>query len=270
MYLGGNLKELRKRRKLSQEEVSQRLGFKRSSYSGYENGASEPNIENLILLADFFRISLDKVIRVDLSKLSEKEWERIDSGIEIDLKGTNLRVLATSVNQEDEENIELVSQKASAGYTSGFSDPDFIKVLPTFNLPFLSKQKKYRSFPIQGDSMPPVEDGSYVVAEYVENWNHIKNGHPYIVVTKDDGIVFKVVYKRLSTNKSFQLCSTNPLYEPYEVNVNEILEIWKFVNYISEEIPQVSFDNADLTKAVIKIQKDVSHMSNLFESKKLD
>ena len=58
MYFGQNLKELRKRKKLSQEEVSQKLGFKRSSYSGYENGASEPNIENLVSLADFFRISL--------------------------------------------------------------------------------------------------------------------------------------------------------------------------------------------------------------------
>lgn len=267
MYLGGNLKELRKRKGYSQEELSQRLGLKRSSYSGYENGASEPNIENLVALADFFEVSLDRLIRSDLTKLSEREWERIDSGIEVDMQGQHLRVLATSVNQDNEENIELVHQKASAGYTSGFSDPEFIKILPTFNLPFLSKQKKYRTFPIQGDSMPPVEDGSYVVGEYVENWNHIKDGMPYIVVTKDDGIVFKMIYKRLLTSKSFQLCSTNPLYEPYEVSVNEVLEIWKFVNYISDAIPQVSFENSELTQAVVKIQKDVAHLNTLFDKK---
>jgi hypothetical protein len=148
--------------------------------------------------------------------------------------------------------------------THGSIDPEYISVLPTFNLPFLKKDRKYRTFPIKGDSMPPVSDGSYVVAEYVENWNTVKDGFPYIVVTLDDGIVFKNVYKRLSDSQTFQLCSTNPLYEPYEVHANEIVEVWKFVNYISSDMPSVSFKESELTKAILDLQTDVKHLKNVY------
>lgn len=266
--IGENLKLLRKRKKISQEEIAVELSLTRSSYSGYENGVAEPNIENLIKFSEFFNISLDKLIRRELGKISENEWDKIDKGIEVDIEGKNVRIIALTVDADNNDNIELVSKKARAGYTTGFSDPEFISVLPTFNLPFLKKDRKYRTFPIKGDSMPPVSDGSYVVAEYVENWNMIKDGFPHIVVTLDDGIVFKNVYKRLNDNQSFQLCSTNPLFEPYEVHANDIVEVWKFVNYISSDMPSTSFHESDLTKAILNLQTDVKHLKNIYVPKK--
>jgi transcriptional regulator with XRE-family HTH domain len=262
--IGENLKLLRKIRKISQEELATELNLTRSSYSGYENGVAEPNLENLIRFSEYFNISLDKLVKVDLNKLSENEWEKINRGIEGDLDGKHVRILALTVDQDNNDNIELVSNQARAGYTTGFSDPEYISVLPTFNLPFLKKDRKYRTFPIKGDSMPPVSDGSYVVAEYVENWNTVKDGFPYIVVTLDDGIVFKNVYKRGSDSQTFQLCSTNPLYKPYEVHANEIVEVWKFLNYISSDMPSVSFKESELTKAILDLQTDVKHLKNVY------
>src|SRR5690554_7875964 len=97
------------------------------------------------------------------------------------------------VSEENNDVIEMVPQQASAGYTLGYADPDYIKVLPTFQLPFLKKDRKYRCFPISGDSMPPVSSGSHVGAEYVQNWETIKNNQPYMISTKKEGIVFKIV-----------------------------------------------------------------------------
>ncbi len=267
--IGENLKLLRKRRKLSQEELANELGLTRSSYSGYENGVAEPNLDNLIKFSSFFNISLDKLIKLDLNEISVFEWDRIDRGIDVDLEGKSVRILAITVDQNNNDNIELVSKQARAGYTTGYADPEFISVLPTFNLPFLTKERKYRTFPIRGDSMPPVSDGSYVVAEYVENWNTIKDGFPHIVVTLDDGIVFKNVYKRLSDSQTFQLCSTNPLFEPYEVHANSIVEIWKFVSYISSDMPTTEFKESDLTKAILDLQVEVKHLKNIYNPKKI-
>jgi len=267
--IGENLKLLRKRRKLSQEELANELGLTRSSYSGYENGVAEPNLDNLIKFSSFFNISLDKLIKLDLNEISVFEWDRIDRGIDVDLEGKSVRILAITVDQNNNDNIELVSKQARAGYTTGYADPEFISVLPTFNLPFLTKERKYRTFPIRGDSMPPVSDGSYVIAEYVENWNTIKDGFPHIVVTLDDGIVFKNVYKRLSDSQTFQLCSTNPLFEPYEVHANAIVEIWKFVSYISSDMPTTEFKESDLTKAILDLQVEVKHLKNIYNPKKI-
>ena len=257
MEVGANLKLLRKRKKLSQEEVANNLSLTRSSYSGYENGVAQPNIESLILFSDFYKVSIDDLVRKDFEKLNESDLERIDKGLYSDLKGSKLRVLTSMVDENNEELIELVSVKASAGYTSGYADPDYLKVLPTFHLPFLSKDRKYRTFPIKGDSMPPVVNGSYVVGEFVQNWMSIRKGTPCIVVTKDDGVVFKVVHNLLDTKQSFQLCSTNPFYEPYLVHANDILEMWKFVNYISPELPEMQLDGKDISKSLQNLQKEV-------------
>ncbi|HIP37278.1 MAG TPA: helix-turn-helix domain-containing protein [Crocinitomix sp.] len=262
--IGNNLKALRKSKKISQEELANILGLTRSSYSGYENGVAEPNLQNLIKFSDFYKIPIDKLIKDNFSTYTEKQWNELFTGVSSDIEGKKLRVLATTVNQDDVENIELVPEKARAGYTTGYADPSFISVLPTFQLPFLRKDRKYRTFPIKGDSMPPVSDGSYVVAEYVENWNTVRDGYPYIVVTKDDGIVFKIVYNRLKDNQCFQLCSTNPFYEPYEVHANHIVEIWKFVNYISSDMPTTEFKESDLTKAILNLQAEVKHLKNVY------
>lgn len=258
-----NLKLLRKRSKKSQEEIAADLNLTRSSYSGYENGAAEPSIETMLNLCDYFNVPINQMLKKDFATFSETEWDAINSNLFVDSKGQNLRVLATMVDTNNEELIELIPEKARAGYASGYADPEYLKVLPTFSLPFLSKEKKYRSFPISGDSMPPVSEGSYVVGEFVQNWATVKNGQACIVVTKEDGIVFKLVYNHLDNEKSFQLCSTNPLYLPYFVPANEILEIWKFVNYISPTLPEVTIPDNDLAKTVKGLQKEISELNKI-------
>jgi transcriptional regulator with XRE-family HTH domain len=257
MMLGNNLKLLRKQKKKSQEEVAGDLKLTRSSYSGYENGIAEPGLDNLVALGNYFSVPLDQLLTRDFSTLSELEWLSIETGVFADVNGKKLRVLTSMVNENDDELIELIPQQARAGYTVGYSDPDYLKVLPTFSLPFLSKNRKYRSFPIVGDSMPPVEEGSYVVAEYVQNWATIRSTTPCIVVTQNDGIVFKIVNNFISTQQSFELCSTNPMYKPYFVHINEVLEVWKFVNYISPTLPEMRVDDHQLSKSLQDLQREV-------------
>jgi transcriptional regulator with XRE-family HTH domain len=262
MYFGSNLSFLRKRKQLSQADLANEIEIKRSSLSGYELGNSEPNFETLLRFSDFFKMSIDKLLKVDLQKISALYLSQLEQGIDIDVTGGKLRVLATTVDSNNEENIELVPVKAKAGYATGFGDPDFIKVLPTFQLPFLDRNKKFRTFQISGDSMPPVSDKSWVTGEFVQNWNTIKDGYPYIVVTSNDGVVFKNLYKQYDKNQTLLLCSTNPIYEPYEVNVNEVLEIWKFVNYISDEIPEPNLSRDQLSSSMLSMQKEIREIKN--------
>jgi hypothetical protein len=117
--------------------------------------------------------------------------------------------------------------------------------------------KTYRAFPIIGDYMPPVSEGSFVVGSYVEDWKLLREGKPYIVVTQSDGIVFKVVFNWLDQRGSLQLCSTNPDYPPYEVSVQEVLEIWSFENYICPTLPTPDLDKEVLSRHLLKLQQEV-------------
>jgi len=235
------------------------IGIPRSSYSGYENGISEPPITLLLKIADSFKVGLDMLLRQDLSGYSDSKWSELSEHHDY-TTGSNLRVLVTATDSEQEEVIELVPESAKAGYSTGYADPEFIKVLPAFNLPFLSRQKKCRAFPVSGDSMPPVSHGSFVVGEYLDNWHMIRDGFPYIIVTKNDGIVFKIIYNHLEKNQSLQLCSTNPLYQPYEIPVLEVIEVWKFVNYICSEFEESKPDDSSLAQSLRNLQREVADL----------
>lgn len=234
MYFANNLKFLRKRRKKSQMDLAAALGLTRTTLSGYEKNV-QPPFNVLIRISEYLNVSLDALIKYDLSALSEFQLSQIEKGFDVDVTGNKLRLLTISVDNEGKENIEMVPVKAHAGYTSSYGDVDFIASLPKFKLPFLPANKTYRTFQIQGDSMLPVTEGSWVTCSYVESWNEIKDGHAFIVVTKDEGIVFKLVYNRLDKGKML-LVSTNPEYAPFEISVPQVLEIWQFETLNSFEI----------------------------------
>ncbi len=50
MYFDSNIKLLRKRKKLTQDEVANSLKMKRSTLSGYENRVAQPGLEVLLLV----------------------------------------------------------------------------------------------------------------------------------------------------------------------------------------------------------------------------
>jgi transcriptional regulator with XRE-family HTH domain len=257
MYFTSNIKFLRKRRNRTQDDLANLLGMKRPTLSGYENGVAQPNLEAIIALSKFFNISVDTLLKIDLSKLSEFQLSELERGNDVFITGAKLRVLATSVDAKNNENIELVPEKAKAGYTSGFADPEYIRELPLFQLPFLSRQKKYRTFQLTGDSMLPIPHGSWVTGEFVQDWNSIVNGHAYIILTLDEGIVFKVVENLLKDENKLTLFSLNPIYQPYDVHVSQIKEVWQFVHFISAELPDPIEPKDELLKTMETIKKDV-------------
>ncbi|GAB1403300.1 hypothetical protein MASR1M74_04780 [Lentimicrobium sp.] len=208
-----NIKLLRQRRGRTQEEAAFAMNIKRSTLSGYENQIAQPGIEALLTISKYYGVAIDTLVKINLSALSESELSQLERGYDVFVTGSKLRVLATTVDSLNNENIEVVNEKASAGYRTGFADPDYIKVLPMFHMPFLSKDKKYRTFQIKGDSMLPIPDGSWVTGEFIQNWNQVRDGHPYIVLTLEDGIVFKVAENRIKQDGRLILHSLNPLYE---------------------------------------------------------
>lgn len=261
-FFSTNIKHLRKRRRLTQDEVAEKLQMKRPTLSGYENEVSQPTITALLIFSKFYNIAIDTLLNIDLSKLSELQLRQLEHGEDVFIKGGRLRVLATTINDDNDENIELVNEKAKAGYATGFADPEYISQLPRFQLPFLSKQKKYRTFQLSGDSMLPIPDKSWVTAEFVQDWDHIISGEAYVVFTLDDGIVFKVVENLIRQEGVLRLFSLNPLYEPYDVPVSEVKEVWKFIHFISKELPEPVLPQDELLKTVASLKNDMARIKN--------
>ena len=263
MYLGSNIKHLRNRKGLSQEALAAELDITRSTVNNYENTmVLNPTVELLFNFSDYFNISIDVLIKKDLEKFSERQLQELENGFDVFTTGSKLRVLTTTVDNKNRDNIELVSIRARAGYMNGYGDPEYVKRLPVFSLPFLHRERKYRAFQINGDSMLPIPDKSYVVAEHVQNLNDVKNGEGCILITQDDGIVFKTITNQIKKNKTLLLSSLNAFYEPYELAASKVREVWKFVCYISFELPEPVMSNEVLVSTVMQLKKNVTKLQS--------
>ena len=113
MFLSENIKFLRKRKRLTQNDLAETLRTKRSSINNYENGTAIPPMNVLIGLSDLFNLSIDTLVRINLSSLRESQMYVIEHGSDVFVKGNEVRVLATTVDSGNKDNIEIVSIKAT-------------------------------------------------------------------------------------------------------------------------------------------------------------
>ena len=256
-HFNSNIKLLRNRKKRTQNEVAVALNLKRTTVNALENSISQPTVPQLQAFSKYFGIAIDTLINIDLNRLSEMQFTDLQNGFDVFIRGTNLRVIATTVDRDNNDNIEFVSEKAQAGYVTSFADPEYIGQLPVFQLPFLSKEKKYRAFTISGDSMLPIPDGSVVIGEFIQDFSDIKSNQACIVVTRDEGIVFKLVENEIEENHSIRLISLNTQFEPYKLPITEVKEIWKFVCYLNTEIPEPESDSAKVLQMIRELKTEI-------------
>ncbi|HEX5669184.1 MAG TPA: LexA family transcriptional regulator [Chitinophagaceae bacterium] len=241
-FAGKNLKYLRKLRGLTQEEFAMKLNIKRSLLGAYEEERAEPRIDVLEVVSDSFKISLDELLRKDLSEV----------------KGSYLVKRRQQKMMSENNLIQFVPVKAAAGYLAGYADQEFIDELNTFTLPMLGAGQ-YRAFEIVGDSMLPTPSGSIIVGEKVENnADHLKNNQAYIVISRNEGIVYKRIVKNNKAKNKLTMVSDNPSYQPYQINAEDIIELWQAQMVISRISAQPAWDMNQLASLVNNLQEQVS------------
>lgn len=239
---GQNLKYLRKLRGWTQEEFANKLHIKRSLIGAYEEERADPRLDVLEIVADMFKLSLDELLLKDISNTSDNYMA----------KRRQQKMMSADRNL-----IHFVPVKAAAGYLASYADNEFIDELNTFTLPMLSGGH-YRAFEIIGDSMLPTPSGSIIVGEKIEGAADIKNSQAYIVVSRNEGIVYKRVEKNNKLKNKLTLVSDNPQYQPYQVNTDDVVELWAAQMVISKVSMQQRWDMNSLASMVNNLQSQVS------------
>lgn len=247
-----NIKFLRKKKGLTQQQFADAMEIKRSLVGAYEEERADPKYDLLKKFADFFELSIDEIINEKI----DAKWKPKPKG-----DASNVRILSITVDKDDRENIELVPVKASAGYLNGYSDPEYVASLPKFSLPIF-KQGTYRAFEIKGDSMLPLPSGSIIISEYVEDWNDLKVGETAVIISSNEGVVYKRIGSKIRADRGLKLVSDNQIYEPYYITADEIVEIWKAKGYISTEMPQPTPEPTmeSLTSMMSQMQRSISQL----------
>jgi len=240
-FAGKNLRYLRRLRGWTQEEFANKLKIKRSLLGAYEEERAEPRIEVLETVGGIFKLSLDELLLKDLG----------DTKNNFIAKRRAQKLATGSVD------IQFVPVKAAAGYLAGYADPEFIDELNTFTLPMLAPGN-YRAFEIIGDSMLPTPSGSVIVGEKVEDLEEVKSNQTYVVVSRSEGIVYKRVMKNNKARTKLTLVSDNTSYQPYNVNADDVIEVWKAQMILSKANTQQRWDVNQLASLVSNLQDQVS------------
>jgi phage repressor protein C with HTH and peptisase S24 domain len=182
----------------------------------------------------------------------------------------SFRVLTIVTNVSDDERIVHVPVPAQAGYASELTDPTFIQDLPTFSLPdYKYKVGTHRSFDVSGDSMEPtLFEGDKVICSYLEPtlWeSSIKDNYVYVVVTRGD-IVVKRVTNNIKKEKSLKLASDNNYYEPFDMHISDVREVWYVRAKISPFLPSPQNIQNMLHEEVKELRATITNQSRLISN----
>jgi len=254
--LSRNLRYLRKQNHASQEQTANAIGISRSALADYENGKSEPTASVLVKLSKHFEINAHDLLNVDIdTPLFRQSSSELKS-----LQNRNVRVIAITVQENQKQNIEFVPVTAIAGYAQNFSNPEFIGELPHFSIPKLA-HGTYRAFEIEGDSMPPIDKGFVIIGRFVEHYLDLKNGKRYVLILKEEGVVFKRVINEVSENRRLILVSDNLEYLPFTVKIGDVLEAWEIVSFIG--YPKENYDfNQTILEKLHSIEQKLENFSS--------
>lgn len=265
--LSRNIKFLRKQKGLTQAEMHSQTGISNATWSNYELGNTEPNVDLLIIIAKFFGVTVDELIKENFEEgnlisknkdqkkqqkgnlkgnvtgnLIDKKYQIEDRLSIVNDPGESLVRMpkVITVDSQGNENVIMVPVKARAGYLNGYGDQEFISTLPAYRIPGLNNGS-YRIFEVEGISMyPTLNSGDLAIGKSIENLQDIRDDRVHIIVTLSDGIVIKRVLNRLNTDGKLILKSDNykerDMFPPIVCDPANILEVWYATGYISRQM----------------------------------
>ncbi|MGB5226876.1 MAG: LexA family transcriptional regulator [Eudoraea sp.] len=151
----------------------------------------------------------------------------------LNYSGTSIIPKVVTVDSSDNDNMVLVNAKAAAGYPQNIQDTSWYKQLPAFDLPLPEfRNATYRGFQVEGDSMlPNLQPGEWVLAKAVEGLDDISGNKIYVIVLHDAVLVKKI--EKLPGNSKMLLISLNEIYPPYEIESEQIQELWQVSSKIT-------------------------------------
>jgi hypothetical protein len=102
--------------------------------------------------------------------------------------------------------------------------------------------------------MLPMKEGSFVIGRFIEDRTDIISGRTYVLITLNDGMVYKRVYDQIKQSNTLLLVSDNKNYKAFEVSIDEVLELWEFT---------CSINTQEYTKEELKISSILNMFNDL-------
>lgn len=223
-YIGNRIKLYRVKKKMTQEELANRLGTKKATISNYETGYRSPQQDMLFDLARVLEISVNDLFPPIQKSKEENSIETIYKKLEPYRKEKVYNFAEEQLHEQETVNnkvIPLVGKSAANPAVLEYGDTD-IEQQSFAHVPENADCAIY----IQGDSMEPlIKNGSIV---FYKKQCDVENGEIAIVEIDGDGVTCKKLIKDYE-NERIILRSINKKYDDRVLKCEEIRIIGKVV-----------------------------------------
>lgn len=225
MQIHEKIKRARILADLTEEEMAEKLGIKRSTYQYWEK--KTPSLDKIKQVAEVLGLPDDYFF------ISDDEGDTVNNDF---IKRRQKLKLHDSLASDG---VLFVPVSAKAGYLTHISDQIYLNQLEKVYLPgFPYRGERYRIFEVEGDSMEPtLAQGYFIVAERVEQeaWHQVANYYIYIIVMEND-ILIKRLFKK--DEKTYVVISDNEEFYPqFLLPASDIKELWVVKRKIDWNMP---------------------------------
>ena len=224
-------KEVREEQRYTQQSFAEMLGIGSTTVDIERGKTKVPGKAVMQLLKHF---------KINPLWLFGESVEKLVSTNDTKNKNPDLSPKVITINDDNEDAIVLVNQKAAAGYPHNIQDVDWYETLPVFNLPLPQyRNATYRGFQVEGDSMlPNIRPNDWVLGRSVPNVLEASDSKIYIIVLHDSVLVKKL--QKLRDPSKLRLISLNAEYLPIDVEVASIQELWQVNSKLSFGVEESS------------------------------
>ncbi len=270
--VSNNIRYLRRLKGFTQEQFAIKIGIKRSLLGAYEEARANPNLENLQTMALIFGTSVDEIITTDITKNiaderifsndlftnnnSDNKKQLISNNQSLNEMNNMVENIAKNEIIYTQNNIFSIVKRANTSeYLNKRLHNSFIQSLETMSLPDLEKNKTYRGFEIG-------EDFSFMnallIGEQLHHLHEMMDGKNYLIVSKNNGIIYRRIYNQTNTRGTILLSSDNLGIATVELQVKEILEIWDIIAFMSFQMPTPQASLSSIKQLVNELQHELS------------
>lgn len=228
-FFGKNIKKIRGVKSLSQQAFAELFGLKRATLGAYEEGRSEPKIETIIKIANYFSIPIDDLLTSELTVNALLQFKG-DITIEVD-----------SIKKKVFPEVPLITSEYYVDYVRYYDKSKFISDLPTLKLP-VDEKLSYRSFVVSSLEMTSNEKGLYpgdvVVGELMDivSIDEVQNGILVLAVVGNE-LILRRIFK---VDNSYVFKADHKNIEDKVYGKSEIKEL-SCVKYVfSNKLPELN------------------------------
>ena len=247
-YFGKNIRKIRSLKSLSQQAFAELFDLKRGTLGAYEEGRSEPKIETLIKIANYFSIPIDELLTTELTVNNLLKF-----------KG-NLTVEQDLGEQEFFVKVPCITTKNQNDYIKYFDKESYIQDLPFLTLP-INPDKKFRAYTVQNLEMSKNELGMFPKDIAVGEWippsvyAKLNNGTLVFAVTEKD-----IILRRLFiTNDIFVLRAEHKNVDDVELQLKDVKEMWRVRYVFYHRLPETNYTLED---KLFQLEKDFDRLKN--------